>query len=341
MSIKFKNNEYDPFIDYIKGTCIIFVIWTHCFFRDELDSILFPFWGDNAVPLFLLIQVFHFYKKENSNNFPSIKKLWKRIILPFIILMVFTFSFDYFIYFEETSGKINIPLYWNNRGPGSYYIFIYIQFTFLLPIIRPILSRLSLKWLCLLFIIVSHIFEFSFCVISCPDAFFRITFFRYTFLIFMGYLLAKKGIPFNKTTLMLSAISMVFIYLFNYTTYDWGYLFCTTFDNWSSCHWVCYIYITILFLYIIKILYHKLGYSLKTGIENIGKYSYEIYLFQMFYFAIIKRYVKVIIFGYDAITYEILFLIITTVICLSPSMILYNYNKHHRHTHHSPQKNSI
>ena len=329
MRIRFLNNEYDPFIDYLKGVCIIFVIWTHCFFRNELNYILFPFWGDNAVPLFLLIQVFHFYKKETTIKFPSLKKIWKRIIRPYIVLTLLTLIIDYFIFFSETSGNINIPLYWGNRGPGSYYIFVYIQFAFLLPLIKPLLKHIPLKWLCILFIIISHIIEFVFCIVNCPDNIFRITFFRYTFLLYLGYLLAKEGIPFNKMTLLLSVISIVFIYLFNYTTLDWGCLFCTAYDNWPSCHWICYIYISILFLWILLIIYNKTNNSIKTGIIYIGKYSYEIYLFQMFYFAIISRYVKVFLSGFDYITYNILFIILTTLICTSPSILRYYLHRRH------------
>lgn len=329
MRIRFLNNEYDPFIDYLKGICIILVVWTHCISREQLDFILFPFWGDNAVPLFLLIQVFHCYKKDALVKLPSPKKLWKRIIQPYIILMVLTFAFDYFIYYEETFGKINIPLYWENRGPGSYYIFIYIQFAIILPLIKPYLYHFSMRWLCLFFIVISQGIEFVFCVINCPDNIFRITFFRYTFIIYMGYLLAKEGIPFNKTTIFISLISMAFIYLFNYATIEWGYLFCTSYDNWHSCHWTCFIYITILFLWIIKLLYQKTDNPIRTVINYIGKYSYEIYLFQMFYFAIISRYVKSIIPEFGNMTNVILFFIASTIICASPTVLLYYLHKHY------------
>ena len=63
--IDFKNYGYDPQIDYIKGLCILFVIWTHAINRSELGYILFPYWGDTAVPIFLIIQAFHYYKKGN------------------------------------------------------------------------------------------------------------------------------------------------------------------------------------------------------------------------------------------------------------------------------------
>lgn len=328
MRIKFLKNEYDPFIDYLKGICIIFVVWTHCIPRDELSYILFPFWGDTAVPLFLLIQTFHCYKKDAKVKLPSYKKLWKRIILPYLILLFFTFAFDYLIFYKETSGSFDLSLYWDNRGPGSYYIFIYLQFAFLLPIIEPFLRRISRKWLCLVFIIISSLFEFLFCVTHCPDSLYRITLCRYVFLIYLGFIIAKDGIPVNKTTIILSIISMVFIYFFNYTASDWGYLFCTRYTYWRSCHWICYPYIAILYIWLIRLIYNKTSNYFKAVIKLFGKYSYEIYLFQMFYFSIISRYVNHFMPELGFITEEILFIIISTIICITPSIIRYYIDRH-------------
>lgn len=35
--IEFKKEGYDPQIDYIKGLCILFVVWTHCMHRGKLS----------------------------------------------------------------------------------------------------------------------------------------------------------------------------------------------------------------------------------------------------------------------------------------------------------------
>lgn len=329
MRIKFLKNEYDPFIDYLKGISIIFVVWTHCMTRDELSSIFFPFWGDTAVPLFLLIQSFHYYKKDDIVKFPSFKKLWKRIIFPYLILLFFTFAFDFIIFYKETSGSFNLPLYWDYRGPGSYYIFVYIQFAFLLPIIDPLFRRISIKWLCLIFIIISQIIEYLLCVTHCPDSIYRIALCRYIFIIYLGYIIAKDGIPINIKTVFISIVSMAFIYIFNYTPYDWGYLFCTNYPYWRSCHWICYPYIAILYIWIMKSTYNKIGNPIRTGIKLFGKYSYEIYLFQMFYFAIISRYVKSYMPELGFITYEILYILISTIICTTPAFIRYNIDRNH------------
>ena len=117
--IRFKYNEYDPQIDYIKGLCILFVIWTHSLNRSELGHILFPYWGDTAVPIFLLIQVFHYYKKGIETRMPNPYKLWKRILLPFIIMVTLMFLTQFVMYYDVTDGVFSPALYWDKRGPGS------------------------------------------------------------------------------------------------------------------------------------------------------------------------------------------------------------------------------
>lgn len=319
--IEFNNTGYDPQIDYIKGFCILFVIWTHCFYREELSFILFPYWGDTAVPIFLIIQSFHYYKKGVDFRIPSFLKLWKRIILPFIIMVALMFITQYFIYYDVTDGLFSPSLYWDRRGPGSYYIVVYLELAFIIPVFAPLLKKLSDKWLFVIFIFLSQIIEFITCITHCPDNIYRITFFRYTFLILLGYLLATKGLKLNKYTICMGIISIIFIYLFCYTNTNLEPFFCTSLVIWPLCHWVCYIYIAYLFLPFLKYTFYKLTTfnAFLTYIEDIGKYSYEIFLFQIFYYATICIYVKRVLSVIDNhLTQRLLYIIISTFICILP-----------------------
>ena len=76
-----KKNGYEPFMDFLKGLCILCVIWEHG--MPFLHETLFYFWGKMAVPLFLVIQCFHVLKKD-SISYPSFSKLSKRVLCPFI-----------------------------------------------------------------------------------------------------------------------------------------------------------------------------------------------------------------------------------------------------------------
>lgn len=323
--IEFCKIGYDPQIDFIKGLCILFVIWTHCIGRYELGLMLFPYWGDTAVPVFLIIQVFHYYKKGDDLRMPSLLKLWNRILFPFFIMIAMMFLVQYFIYHQTTNGAFSTALYWDKRGPGSYYIFIYLELAFVIPLFAPLFKRLSIKWLLVIFIILSQLIEFVTCVTQCPDNIYRITFFRYTFLIFIGYLLATKGLVLNKYTISGGIISMLFIYFFAYTKINMEPLFSTHLDLWPLCHWVCYIYIVYFFLAFLKYTYSKLNthLNIRTSIEKIGKYSYEIYLFQIFYYATISIFVgNTLIYINNYPIQYILYVIISTAICVVPIIYL-------------------
>ena len=63
--IELINEGYDPFIDFLKGICIFLVILKHALPASWEFALYFPLWGDAAVPIFLLIQAFHFFKRPN------------------------------------------------------------------------------------------------------------------------------------------------------------------------------------------------------------------------------------------------------------------------------------
>ena len=62
--IEFSRIGHDLSLDFVKGVCILLVILNHSTgFTFHQDSWFF-LWGYPAVPLFLLIQVYHSYKKD-------------------------------------------------------------------------------------------------------------------------------------------------------------------------------------------------------------------------------------------------------------------------------------
>ena len=88
--ISFNKSGYDPFIDFLKAYAIIMVVFTHCIPTSVHDYLLGCLWIDVQVPLFLLIQVFHAYKKERTPEV-NIKKMATRIVLPFAFIQIVIF----------------------------------------------------------------------------------------------------------------------------------------------------------------------------------------------------------------------------------------------------------
>ena len=93
MSIKFKTTGYDEFIDFIKFYAIICVIFGHTF--PLLDKIGYGIWAGMQVPLFVLVQSFHYLKKEKTKI--NIRKILGRIVVPFLIAEVLTFTIAMFV----------------------------------------------------------------------------------------------------------------------------------------------------------------------------------------------------------------------------------------------------
>ena len=84
--IEFVKNGYDPFIDFIKAYAIICVLLGHTI--PDADKWGYFLWAGMQVPLFILIQTFHFYKKKSNL---SIKKILVRVIIPFVLISAVTF----------------------------------------------------------------------------------------------------------------------------------------------------------------------------------------------------------------------------------------------------------
>ena len=280
-ALTFNKTGYDPFIDFLKAYSIICVVIAHILPAEFYKYILFQVWGDMQVPMFVLIQVFHAYKKglKPKLNWSSILK---RIILPFIAIQAVIIGFK---------ALVGGGILWTSfitsggYGPGSYYIWIYLQIAFLLVLLWPWLRRLSLNQALFCFLIISVGFEFICSVIDCPDWLYRLLCVRYLFLIPLGMIWIEKGVELNWKTLVLSLLSIVAVLFFVFTRYDLEPFFYNT--GWKTHRWICYFYLPLLLTYCLYLVWGK--FKELTWTENAIKWtaarSYEIFLAQMAVFA--------------------------------------------------------
>lgn len=103
--VTFNKTGYDPFIDFLKAYSIIFVIVAHSLPTFLWKYCLFRVWGDMQVPMFILIQAFHAYKKGIA---PTIKwsSLLKRIVLPFVAIQGVILSLRLLLSSESTHNVL-------------------------------------------------------------------------------------------------------------------------------------------------------------------------------------------------------------------------------------------
>ena len=133
-TIELMKNGYAPFLDFLKGFCILSVIFNHCF-GPQKDNFFFPYWGQLAVPLFLILQSYHVFRRDNVQiGKPQVTKMMHRIFLPFVAVTLLEFSLC--LLFRDTSlmQLAKGTILSGGIGPGSYYFWVYLQFFFLIPL---------------------------------------------------------------------------------------------------------------------------------------------------------------------------------------------------------------
>lgn len=292
ISIKLRREGHDPFIDYLKGICILFVVLNHCITSELANNTLFCLWGSSAVPIFLIIQVFHAFKKGINHVTINYKKMWQRIIWPFLLTEMFIISIYYLkqVIFGDTSSSpfFKTVLLWGGIGPGCYYPWIYIQFAFLIPIAANVFKIIKGLNLLIIFLTVSTIIEII-CANMIPMRIYRLLFLRYLFLFYLGYILTFRGFIVNYYTTILAIGGMAATLLFFYTEI---YIYPFTHHKISICNWICYLYIAFGFLWFLKWSHHyiKLCYPIERSLQWMGIHSYDIFLCQMVFFALLDLY---------------------------------------------------
>lgn len=292
------NKGYEPFWDFLKGSCIICVILHHCLQNQVKDVLLFCFWGETAVPLFIILQCYHYFRKTHFVWNDYLLKMWNRVIRPFLIVETILLSSHLLLdcYILNNTDFFHLLKQFVARGGlgwGAYYPWIYVEIALLLPLLNYLLCRIPNNYLVLFFIFISIALELICCVTDVKESVYRLLFFRYFFLIYCGLRLCKNGFKMGKKEWLMSVISIFFIVLFEYSEYDFWPFFYTQSVEWKIAHWVCYFYVVHLLLFLIRkfYLWSQSFLFIYKNLVQIGKSSYEIFLLQMCYFSFLPPYI--------------------------------------------------
>lgn len=322
--ITFKANGYDPFVDYLKGVCILWVVLTHAFNSEIHDYSLFCLWGDLAVPIFLLIQCIHIYKKDSMPPLIKWRKIWNRILKPFIYIELIIFVVGLLAYY--VSRKPIIDFIYNflcqgGIGRGSYYPKMYIEFALLIPLFYPIL-RLNSKVGGGILLTLSIIIELAFSYFDYYILWQWICF-RYLFILYFGYIIAKSGILMNRRVIIFSAVSLIAILFFQYSGKNMEPLF---YDNdWKIYHWPIYFYVAYMLLYLLFLVYRHTNNLILNVVLLMGKYSYEIFLFQMLVFFVTDMTIRTYAFSHG-IVISLLYILFVIFLSIFPILIYKHYS---------------
>lgn len=287
--IELMKNGYDPFLDFLKGFCILSVIFMHCEPRFN-GYVLYDYWIHLAVPLFLLLQAYHVFRKENATITKSaITKMLRRIFLPFACFTAV--EFVYIAVFRDGSlrGLIKSMILAGGIGPGSYYFWVYLQFFILAPLTYWLFRRFNISLIMggAIFTIISIGTEIICSNMEMRTDLYRLSCMRYIYLIFLGYVWSRRGIRLNALTLTLSGVSIVFITIFTQTNLNLE----PVFHNFTKkeCHWICYFYPAFLFMFMLHWAYRILPQRIRAWMVEFGHYSWHIFLMQMLFFALFPK----------------------------------------------------
>jgi hypothetical protein len=287
-TIQFQKEGHDFFLDFIKAYAIIGVLICHTIFFINKIPGYGIFWGID-VPLFLLVQTFHFYKRDNTKL--NLSKIFNRVFLPFLIVQAVILIISCFIDYQEVVDNWQGWIKGFGKGPGSYYPLIYLQISLLLLFFRKPIKKLS-KWkLLLLFLLISEGLEII-CSFLHPSAgAYRLLVFRYVFLIYLGWLWVSEGVIVNWKMIVLSVLSILSIIYFQYYNDKFGGIEPLFFNSsWKLAKWPCYYWISnglICILFAIWNMFKK-NAIINSIIAVLAKSSWEIYLMQMASIYLIK-----------------------------------------------------
>lgn len=280
-----QSNDRLAILDVIKGVCIFFIIITHYNWTESQTKWgLWPFIIDMAVPMFMMISGYvnaNSYVKKGITQFEdayvlaNILKKVTRYTIPFTVAW-FIENILYIVLGELDSAFIPVALFLTGGvGPGSYYYPIMIQFIFVFPIIF-FTMRNNPRGGLLGWFLFNAFYEIMKVLLEVNAGEYRLTIFRYTFLIACGCFsyLNSDEIP-KKYSIMSFIVGVVFIICTRYLE-----IRTVVIDMWTGTSFMSALYIAPIFYFLIK----KYGKATCKPLEYIGKAAFDIFLVQMLYY---------------------------------------------------------
>ncbi len=307
-----------PLLDILKGICIIFVVMTHFWWPSEMrKQLLFPFWIDMAVPVFMVVSGYtnaSSFKKYRINNMEeayNTEFFWKRVVrfTSPVLIVLFLEEMVYFFLWKTTSLKRWIVDFSRGGvGPGSYYYPIMLQFILFFPFLWFLIKRNPKRGLITCFIL-NLIYEILQPAWNVTDEVYRLVGLRYIFAIAFGCFLFFYKKEIKKRWLCLSLVlGFTYILATMYFGYQPEIMIYWTGRTMIAVFWiipVCYL------------LFWKLGNIRCRILEKLGKASYHIFLTQMVFYNFCSGLMQ------QLIPNKLAALLCCIIICLGIGMIFY------------------
>lgn len=144
--VKMEKVQQLEWIDFVKGFAAISVILIHTSTRSFLESTFSYVHIWQAVPLFVFISFYLFFRKLDKCStkewygLDNVKRVIWRVGVPFLLLQVF---FVLNIVHDEEWTHLKSLLLNGGFGRGSYYPYVYCQLWTIAPILYLILLKMN------------------------------------------------------------------------------------------------------------------------------------------------------------------------------------------------------
>lgn len=304
-------------IDIAKGVCILFVIVAHYEWKKaEQLRLLFPFWVDMAVPIFMIISGYVYTRSFQKNRICAVGDAYTvknvlgkliRYTVPFIIAFIIEeVAYNHIGIVQHDAALVVRSFFRGGFGPGSYYYPIMIQFIFYFPIVFAIIRKYDFHGviLCgfinLSYEVLKHYYGMS-------QGCYRFLVFRYTLLIGYGCYLAMGNYRRHlKLSVLCTCIGIGYIITCVYMDHEPPIT-----DLWTGTSlWAS--------LFVIPISGPLLLNKMRSRfMETVGRASYDIFLVQMVY------YKSADLLVYRHIDSRPAQLLINIVVCVTVGLIFY------------------
>lgn len=274
--------------DFLKGVAIVFVLLLHSLSREVLWFMHSNYSIGQAVPLFILctfVLSFNslFARKRYIKYWFSknrVHTLFGKIIKPFLIVQ---FLLIMLLLLSGNSDKLINLIKNAGFGPGSYYPWIYLQFWLLIPFLYGLFKNVGILWAGGIVLIISQMLQYACSVLEISEEIYRLLCFRYVFLSVLAYLVLKYSIkPIWNILFFLIGVGY-------YVFLDMGVKFTPwLYNSWMSQQLPAYFYTIVVFSLLIAA-YNRFSENRFIRIfVFLGRYSWEIFLLQMFFISVIS-----------------------------------------------------
>ena len=307
-------------IDAIRGLAIISVILLHILPETVLNYTYSSLHIGQAVPIFLFVSFYLSFKGiENRGNSLlnyfnkyRIGRLLKQVVFPYFVVVICQIVIIWVMWGGNVLKISNVQ----GKGPGCYYLWVYLQIWFIIPFVYFFLKRYK----CLGYILVLlACLTLNYCCVraSISGRLYGLTCIRYLFLSVPAFMFLSLK-RYNKYIVLLCVIgSLLYLTILqnmNLSPFVLDY-------GWASQQWPAYFWTLALFVFLqrgVNVL-NPSG-KLFTFLCWLGCNSWYIFITQMFILCYINPYW--LILSQNTVVNIVLFIFLIFFLSITPVLVI-------------------